>query len=207
MWHGEYAADGFSGGSLPMSSVAAVILAAGVSRRLGESKQLVRLNGETLLERAVRVCREAGCSPVVVVLGASAGEVREQCALGDAAIVTNEEWAEGMGSSVRRGVRALPPNVEGCVITTCDQPAVTAEHLRALMALGELTASAYAGHRGVPAYFPLKIFAELMNLRGDAGARELLKDAKWLELAAAELDVDTPADLERARRLFERRPA
>jgi CTP:molybdopterin cytidylyltransferase MocA len=201
------AAERCSGEIPPMSSVAAMVLAAGASRRLGESKQLVRLNGETLLERAVRVCSEAGCSPVVVVLGASAAQVRKLCALGDAAVVTNDEWSEGMGSSVRRGVRALPPSVKGCVITMCDQPAVTAEHLRALMASGELTASAYAGRRGVPAYFPLKMFAELMDLRGDAGARQLLKDAKALELANGELDVDTPADLERARRLFEHRPA
>ena len=190
-----------------MKSVAALVLAAGASRRLGEPKQLVRLDGEALVERMVRVCYEAGCSPVVVVLGASAADVREKCVFGDTAVVMNDEWDEGMGSSVSRGVRALPPDVKGCVITTCDQPAITAEHLHALMASGELTASAYAGRRGVPAYFPLRMFAELMNLRGDAGARQLLKDAKALELANGELDIDTPADLERARRLFEHRPA
>ena len=185
-----------------MTSVAAVVLAAGASRRLGELKQLVRLNGETLVERAVRVCREAGCSPVIVVLGASADKVREQCSFGDVVVVTNDEWSEGMGSSVRSGVRMLPRDVDGCVITTCDQPAVTAEHLRALMASGEATASAYAGRRGVPAYLPNMMFAELMKLHGDAGARQLLKDAQALELAGGELDVDTPAELERVRELF-----
>jgi molybdenum cofactor cytidylyltransferase len=187
-----------------MRSVAALVLAAGGSRRLGELKQLVRLNGETLVERAVRVCREAGCSPVVVVLGAAADEVRARCELGDAVVVTNDEWAEGMGSSVRWGVQALPPDMNGCVITTCDQPAVTAEHLRALMASDEVNASAYAGRPGVPAYFPSKMFAELMNLCGDAGARQLLKDAKALELPGGELDVDTPADLERVQELYGR---
>ena len=190
-----------------MRSVAAVVLAAGASRRLGELKQLVRLNGETLVERAVRVCREAACSPVVVVLGASADKVRERCSFGDAAVVTNDEWAEGMGSSVRSGVRALPLDMDGCVITTCDQPAVTAEHLRALMASGEIMASAYAGRRGVPAYFPKMMFVELKNLRGEAGARQLLKDAKALDLAGGELDVDTPADLERVQELFGRHPS
>jgi CTP:molybdopterin cytidylyltransferase MocA len=190
-----------------MTSVAAVVLAGGASRRLGELKQLVRLNSETLVERAVRVCREAGCAPVVVVLGASADKVLEQCSFGDAVVVTNDGWGEGMGSSVRSGVRMLPQDVTGCVITTCDQPAVTAEHLRALMASGEMTASAYAGRRGVPAYFPHMMFAELMNLRGDSGARQLLKDAKALELAGGELDVDTPAELERVRELFRRHPS
>lgn len=190
------------GEGLPMRSVAALVLAAGASRRLGELKQLVRLNGETLVERAVRVCREAGCSPVVVVLGASAAEVREQCEFWDAEIVTNDEWAEGMGSSVRRGVQALPSEAAGCVITTCDQPAVTLEHLRALMLSGELTASAYAGRHGVPAYFPRRMFADLMSLSGDAGARQLLRDARSLELANGELDIDTPADLARVERLL-----
>lgn len=186
---------------------AAVVLAAGASRRLGELKQLVRLDGETLVERAVRVCREAGCEPVVVVLGASADLVREQCALGDALVVVNEEWAEGMGASVRVGVRALTGDVGGCVITTCDQPAVTAQHLRDLMASGEVTASEYAGRRGVPAYFPAAMFAVLMGLRGDAGAREMLKQARAVKLAGGELDVDTVHDLERAQELFGHHPA
>jgi len=187
-----------------VKSVAALVLAAGASRRLGELKQLARLNEETLVERAARICSDAECSPVVIVLGASADEVRERCSFGDAVVVTNSEWVEGMGSSVRLGVRAMPPNVNGCVITTCDQPAVTAEHLRALMASDEVMASAYAGRHGVPAYFPREMFAELMHLRGDAGARELLIDAKSLELPNGELDVDTPADLKRVQELFGR---
>lgn len=160
-----------------------------------------------MLERSVRVCREAGCARVVVVLGASADEVRKRCVLGDAVVVMNDAWDEGMGSSVRAGIGELPPNVDGCVIVTCDQPAVTAEHLRALMASGEVMASAYTGRRGVPAYFPRTIFEELKKLRGDGGARELLKDAKALQLAGGELDVDTPEDLKRAQELFGRQPA
>lgn len=79
-------------------SVAAIVLAAGASRRLGELKQLVSLQGETLVERAVRVCREAGCNPVVVVLGASADRVRKTCSFKDVLVVVNEGWPEGMGA-------------------------------------------------------------------------------------------------------------
>ena len=171
----------------------AVVLAAGASVRFGSPKQLARLEGETLLERAVRVAREAGCEPVVVVLGASAELIRAQCVLGDVAAVVNEDWASGMGSSIRCGVAALC-DVDGCVLMTCDMPAVTAAHLRVLMT-GETTASAYAGRRGVPAYFPASRFAELVKLHGDAGARELLGDARTVALAGGELDVDTPEDL------------
>lgn len=183
-------------------SVAAIVLAAGASRRLGELKQLVRLQNETLVERAVRVCREAGCNPVVVVLGASADRVREACSFNDALVVVNEGWSEGMGGSVRAGVNALGPGVNGCVVTACDMPAVSPEHLRKLMTADEITASFYAGRRGVPAYFPQSMFERLMELRGDAGAREMLKNAPAVDLAGGEMDVDTIEDLAAARKTF-----
>jgi CTP:molybdopterin cytidylyltransferase MocA len=184
---------------------AAVVLAAGASTRLGEPKQLIMLGNETLLERAMRTAREAGCAPVVVVLGAAYAEVLVRCRMGDAVPVINEEWREGMGSSVRLGVRTLgfvAKATEGVVLMTCDQPAVTAVHLRALIAGGEVTASAYAGRRGVPAYFPAAAFPSLLELQGDSGARSLLRAAPAIELAGGELDVDTEADVEEARRRF-----
>jgi CTP:molybdopterin cytidylyltransferase MocA len=185
--------------------VAAVILAAGASTRLGEPKQLVKLTGENLLERAVRTAREAGCSPVVVVLGAAYEEILGRSQLGDAITVINTEWAEGMGSSIRLGVQTLhfvAKDAKGAVLMACDQPAVTAAHLRALMASGDVTASAYAGRRGVPAYFLASTFAELVQLRGDQGARELLRDANAIELPNGELDIDTLADVATAERIF-----
>jgi molybdenum cofactor cytidylyltransferase len=181
--------------------VAAVVLAAGASTRLGSPKQLVMLGGEMLLERAVRVAREAGCVPVVVVLGASAEAIQSECELGDAIVVTNQDWTEGMGASVRLGVRVLR-DVDGCVVMTCDMPAVTASHLRLLISSGELTASGYAGRRGVPAYFPVAMFPELMKLRGDTGAKELLRSAHCEELMGGEFDVDAAEDLKRVMELF-----
>ena len=173
---------------------AAVVLAAGASTRFGSPKQLARLGGETLLERAVRTARDAECSPVVVVLGASAAQIQAACLLGDARVVVNEDWPSGMGGSIACGVRTLH-DVDGCVVMTCDMPSVTSAHLQRLAASGEPTASAYAGRRGVPAYFPAAMFGELLKLHGDAGARELLRAAKSLELAGGELDIDTPEDL------------
>jgi len=182
--------------------VAAVVLAAGASQRLGKLKQLIRLGGETLVERTVRVCREAGCDPVVVVLGASADVVRRGCSLESAVIVVNDGWPEGMGSSVRVGVGVLGGGVEGCVVATCDMPAVSPEHLRELMRAGDVVASSYAGRCGVPAYFPRDLFGSLAELRGDAGARELLKGARTVELVGGEMDVDTVEDLARAQERF-----
>ena len=186
--------------------MAAVILAAGASRRLGEPKQLVRLSneGENLLERAVRVAREAGCSPVVV-LGCEAASILTHSSLGDAVTVVNGEWAEGMASSIRLGVatcRLIEREAEGVVLMTCDQPAVTVEHLRLLVGGDAVKASEYAGRRGVPAYFPAVALGGLLELRGDAGAREMLRSAKGVELAHGDLDIDTPEELARARELF-----
>lgn len=185
----------------------AVVLAAGASTRLGQLKQLVRLGEETLLERTVRIAREAGCAPVVVVVGAEHLQILGNSLLGDAVPVMNERWEEGMASSILLGMRTLgliAKKAEGVVIMTCDQPAVTAPHLRALMAEGEATASRYAGRNGVPAYFPAGLFSDLMKLRGDVGARELLRAARSVEVPGGELDIDTAVDLDRMRQLFGR---
>ena len=181
---------------------AALVLAAGASTRLGEPKQMIQLHGETLLERAIRVAGNAGLTPIVVVLGAAAKRVAEACDLRSAWVVVNAGWAEGMGSSIRAGMELVQgfPEVSGVVVMTCDMPGVTAGHLRALRQEADTAAaSAYAGRRGVPAYFPRAAFAELLQLRGDAGARELLRAAEVVELVGGEMDVDTVADLERLR--------
>ena len=189
-------------------TVAAVVLAAGASTRFGEPKQLAKLGGERLLERAVRIALEAGCEPVVVVLGAKAAEIEGGCELRAAKVVLNEAWAEGMASSVRAGLGALPQDLSGIVLMTCDQPAVTAGHLRKLAAAGEGAAtsvtagSSYAGRVGAPAFFPVDRFSELMGLRGDQGARSLLQASLAVELPGGELDIDTVESLEAARQRY-----
>jgi molybdenum cofactor cytidylyltransferase len=188
-----------------VTRVGAVVLAAGASTRLGEPKQLVMLGGETLLERAVRAAREAGCSPVVVVLGAEAEQILERTALGDAVTVVNDQWKEGMASSIRLGVQTLrssTKDAEGVLLMACDQPSVTVEHLVHLISENEVRASRYAGKNGVPAFFPARLLDRLMELKGDTGARDLLAQAVSSDLRNGELDVDTAADLDRARQLY-----
>ena len=181
-------------------SLGGLILAAGASKRLGHPKQLVRFGNETLLDRAVRTAKKAGCEPVVVVLGAYEELIRGQCKLHNVVTVSQPDWAEGMGTSLSLGVRVLE-DVAGLLVMTCDMPVVASEHLRALAAQGTLTASSYSGRKGVPAYFPKELFSELLKIRGDAGARELLRTARSLELAGGELDVDTVEDLAQLREL------
>ena len=183
---------------MPAQRAAAVVLAAGASSRLGQPKQLVRLAGEALLERAVRLAQEAGCAPVIVVLGAAADVIESSCNLSDAQIIHNPQWTEGMASSIRSAVSQLPGEVEALLVLACDQPAVTASHLRALCAAaagGGVAASAYGTRRGVPACFPASAFTGLMHLQGDTGARDLLQSARAIDLPGGELDVDTPESL------------
>jgi molybdenum cofactor cytidylyltransferase len=181
--------------------IAAVVLAAGASTRLGEPKQLVTLAGETLLERAVRVAHEAGLSPVIAVVHDAA--LIEPLKARGAEVLLNRRYSLGMSTSIQSGLKwAQAKDVAGVVLMTCDQPAVTADHLRALAVSGAITASAYAGRRGVPAYFPASSFPQLLQLTGDTGARALLRDAPTIDLPHGELDIDTADDLAQARKLF-----
>lgn len=183
-----------------MRRTGAVILAAGSSTRLREPKQLVAIGRENLLERSVRIAAQAGCLPVVV-LGFSAELIRKRCNLIGSAVAINEDWEEGMGTSIGVGIRSLL-DVDGALVMTCDMPAVTASHLQELMMTGETTASLYAGRRGVPAYFPKSMFPLLVELQGDIGAKDLLQSARMVDLPGGELDVDTVQDVNQARELF-----
>jgi CTP:molybdopterin cytidylyltransferase MocA len=182
--------------------IAAVILAAGASTRLGEPKQLVRLAGETLVERAVRIAREAGLSPVVAVVRDA--ELIETLRTRGAHVLLNGKYYEGMSTSIHAGVRWVEGmKANGVVLMTCDQPAVTAGHLRELCVDPEsIAGSGYAEKIGIPAYFPSSRFGELMKLGGDAGARELLRGARTVSCEALGLDIDTEDDLKLARKLF-----
>lgn len=184
---------------------AAVVLAAGASTRLGEPKQLLEVGGKTLLERAVEMAFLAGCDPVVVVLGANAAVIAAGCDLRRAWVVVNAGWAEGMSSSVRAGVELVQgfAAVDGLVLLTCDMPGVEPSHLVALVGEGgAVVGSRYAGRAAVPAYFPRSSFGRLGRLEGEAGARTLLDGVETVELVGGEMDVDTPADAERARRVL-----
>jgi molybdenum cofactor cytidylyltransferase len=195
---------------MPVNSVAAVIIAAGSSSRLGQPKQLLMLDGETLLQRAIRITHEAETSPVLVVLGAHREEIEAGVDFTGSKIVVNPNWEEGMASSIRAGVGALTdePGSPGVLLMTCDQPRVTAEHLGRMMAAfrhseTSAIASVYAGKRGIPALFPRSAFPELLTLHGDKGARGLLSepDREVIEIAldGGEVDIDRPEHLSHLR--------
>lgn len=188
--------------------VAAIILAAGESRRLGQPKQLLAYRGETLLARAIRLASEAGASPVLVVLGANFARIRAAIESSNSIPVHNDRWRQGIASSIEAGVRALSvcaPEAEGVLLMGCDQPRLTADHLRSLITAFEgqsaavIAASSYAGVQAVPTVFPRDTFAELRALQGDKGARSVIESALCLvvamELPGGEVDIDSREDL------------
>ena len=197
---------------IDFSQVPAIVLAAGASVRLGEPKQLLKLpafGGETLVEHAVGLARAAEAAPIFVVLGAHAGEIRRQSRLRDCVVLRNRGWAEGIASSLRMGIFAVidaAPDASGAMVLVCDQPALTVEHLRQLLATHRddpesIAASRYAGRLGVPAVFPRALFPALLELKGDQGARAILQKSGLtihpIEFAQGELDIDSPEDLQK----------
>lgn len=196
---------------MPVTRCAAVVLAAGASVRLGEPKQLISIEGEALLRRSARMALEAGCSPVLVVLGSEAERMKPALAELPVSTAVNAEWPEGMGSSLRCGVGEIVKSseaIEALLVLVCDQPRLSVEHLRDLVEKhrsggGPITTSFYGGRAGVPAVFAREVFAELMEVEGDRGAREVIRrygdrveKVAWPE---GELDLDRPEDLNRLR--------
>jgi molybdenum cofactor cytidylyltransferase len=163
-----------------MPPLPALLLAAGASRRLGRPKQLERIDGEPLLRRAARAALEAGFHPVLVVLGSERERVLGALEGLDVAPVFNPLWEEGMASGLRLGVAALPPGAAGVLLLVCDQVALDPGILRRLRAAFDEhperpAACAYGGTVGVPAILPSASFPALALLRGDTGARALLR--------------------------------
>lgn len=184
----------------------AILLAAGASRRLGHPKQLLEIDGEPLLRRAARALLATQPLDCVVVLGHEAGHMREALAGLPVREVLAADHEEGMSASLRAGIAALDARCEGALVALTDQPALQVDHLQALRQAWRAqphcaVASAYAGVLGVPALLPRLWFADLAQLRGDVGARELLRARGAVPLAAPALarDLDTPADRQRLR--------
>jgi len=179
-----------------------ILLAAGASRRLGTSKQLLRIDHEPLVRRAARIALTTRPTRIAVVVGADAEATFAAVSDLNVERVDCADWALGMGASLRAGTRALQEDCDGLLIVLCDQPALSAAHLQRLVeawrsAPQRRAASAYAGTLGVPALLPRPWFADLLRLEGDQGARALLRDQVQgvIAIPAPELawDIDDPA--------------
>lgn len=185
-----------------MLNLSVTILAAGQGKRLGGTKQSTIFEGETLLSRAVRVALGSKIGPVNVVLGFDAEKLVATLP-DEVSISINQNWQEGIASSIRVAVEhAIACECDGILFTTCDQPFVDSNLLVSLADAFEKTsktviASLY-GTPGIPAIFSKEKFAQLLLLTGDKGAKRLIleSDAHLVAAPLAQYDIDTEADLE-----------
>lgn len=190
------------------STVGLMILAAGASTRMGTPKQLLTYRGCSLIRHMAEVAIASVCQPIAIVLGANGERIKPEISQLPLQIVENQEWAEGMSSSIRVGLEALlamNQNLDAVAIALCDQPFVSPQTLNQLVEAYHLTgkpiiASEYAGTFGVPALFSRTLFAELMNLKNTEGAKKLIKrhihEVFSIPFPDGTIDIDTPNDYE-----------
>ncbi|KAB8144572.1 nucleotidyltransferase family protein [Chloroflexia bacterium SDU3-3] len=190
------------------AAVVAIILAAGSATRMGQPKQLLDWGGQPLLRAVALGALSSQASAVHVVLGAARDQVAAALAGLGVALVENSDHASGQASSLRVGVRSLPPDAGAALVLLADQPFVTPAIIDALIlawqqSAAPIVAPSYAGRRGNPVLFDRSLFPQLLATQGDQGARSLVQerasntllvpfdDARPLE------DIDSPEDYRR----------
>lgn len=190
------------------SRIGAVILAAGMSSRMGETKQLLRWAGRTLLDQVIENVRASGVSDIVLVLGHAAETIAKGIAARNLQVVVNTGYREGMGSSLRTGVSALPPEVDAALICLADQPFVRPETLQLLVdryrkSSAQIVIPMCKGFRGNPVLLDRSVFPEVMALNGDIGCRAIFgSHLEGIVKVPVEdlgilLDVDSQEDFDR----------
>jgi len=160
------------------SRIGAVILAAGMSSRMGEAKQLLRLGENTLLGQVLENVRSSRVQEIVLVLGHEAEKIKGQISTVNLSVVFNESFQQGMGTSLRAGLAALSPGVDAAFIVLADQPFIRPETLGLLMdqymrSNAQIVVPTYKGFRGNPVLLDRSVFSEVMALTGDIGCRAI----------------------------------
>jgi len=186
---------------------AAIVLAAGLSRRMGRPKLLLTLEGRPVIRHTVERMLAAGLSDVIVVVGPEHEAIRQALEGLPVRLAVNPTPEAGQASSVRRGIQAVSPLATVALIALGDQPWVSADVIHRLLAAlaapgKRIAAPRYADGLGNPVLFAADVFPELLALTGDRGARAVVeKDASRLAVVdvaqAMPRDLDTPEDYER----------
>ena len=182
-----------------------IILAAGKSERLGQPKQQLLYQGNSLLQHRINIALQSPYRPIIVVLGAFADEILERLTPKPIDVIINTKWEEGMASSIRAGIDYLQKDltVNNVLIMLCDQPHVDAALLNKIVQTKNhskkgIVACAYDNALGVPALFDKHYFPELLSLSGNQGAKKVLtsysEDIATVPFPMGAVDIDTIDD-------------
>jgi len=187
-----------------MSEIAILILAAGSSSRMGKAKQLLPFKHTTLLGWAIEQAQATNAENIICVLGANVEKIEKSILKYNVRTVLNTDYLNGLSASIVKGIKELKKE-DAVLIILADQPNITSEYLNKLLEKyrktpSKIIASNYNGFPGVPAIFPKKYYPELLNLRGDMGAKEFLNNLVQeivIEEAIDLHDIDFPEDYRR----------
>lgn len=193
------------------NAIGIIILAAGSSSRLGEPKQLLEHDGKSLLQKAIDAAINADTDPVILVLGANADQISKEINKSKIHVIINSEWEEGMASSVRVGLNEvlfISPSTEAVILMVCDQPYISPDLIKDLINTHKQTRKPivtcnYGEATGPPALFHRSLFSELMELKGDVGARKIIQkhsnEAATISFTKGKIDIDTKEDYDALR--------
>ena len=190
-------------------AVAGILLAAGTSSRMGSNKLLFELGGESVLRGAARRALAAGVSPLLVVLGHEAERAEQELAGLPCRVVINPGYEQGINSSLKTGVSAVPAEAQAAVVMLADMPFVTPEMLAGLIARfrsseAPLVISDYEGVHAPPMLYDRSLFGELLTMTGEGCGRQVVKrhrdEAEVLSWPVSALaDLDVPEDYTRVK--------
>lgn len=187
--------------------VAAVILAAGASSRMGSPKALLDVGDRPGIEALLETIRAAGVETMIVVVGKHAREIVADAELGDAHVVENPDWKDGRTSSIQAGLHAVPAGIEAAMVANVDQPLVGLATVRGLLdawdAAGpeiELVSPVFGKRHGHPIVIARSVFAGFYGLRGHESPRELLRGRPRVDVPVDDTwtiaDLNTRSDLQ-----------
>jgi molybdenum cofactor cytidylyltransferase len=181
--------------------IAGIVLAAGESKRMGQPKQLIQIDGRTLLQHVVDAALASRLDPVLVVVGHQAPAVQASLEGRAVAFVDNPDYHDGLSTSVKSGLRALPADADAAMFLLGDQPGVTADLIDRLVEAStpdNIVAASAGGRRGNPTAFGRARFPDLLLATGDAGGRHVIDahpEALTLIDGGDLPDLDTPEDV------------
>jgi molybdenum cofactor cytidylyltransferase len=184
--------------------IAILIIAAGASRRLGQPKQLVPFRDTFLLNQIIQECQASEVGTIYIVLGANAEQIQPRLS-DDLSIFYHKNWSQGMGTSIAFGIKQLiSKDYDGVIIVLGDQPFFSSFLLKKITQKrtetnGKIILSEYEKGMGPPSFFEKSLFSELSMLKGDLGAKTMIKkykeEVQRISFPKGYIDIDTPEDL------------